>query len=198
MFDDYFLTGLASAGMEDSLMALTKFKMDTLRRAIEESVYTAKDAHRLDKKHKVYVANTMEEMIANIMERKEPVHLDEVLDESNGKCFVVDGMRYTYACVVELEEPQKMCSHRELARWLAKGRGEYKYADASGLPEDAVRNMSTTDYRYGEADEDEPVSNILVRKWRDTVWHEPTVQYMQEDTMYPRFLLSMYTALEKS
>lgn len=198
MFDDYFMTGLASAGMDDSLMALTKFKMDTLRRTIEESVYTARDAHRLNKNHKVYVANTMKEMMANIMERKEPVHLDEILDESNGKCFVVGGMRYTYACVVELTEPQKMCSHRELARWLAKGRGEYKYADTSGLPEDAVRNISTTDYRYEEADEDDPVSNILVRKWRDKAWQEPTVQYIQEDAMYPRFLLSMYTALEKS
>ena len=36
-------------------MALTKFKMDTLRRTIEESVYTARDAHRINKNHKVYV-----------------------------------------------------------------------------------------------------------------------------------------------
>lgn len=59
-----------------------------------------------------------------------------------------------------------LVTNRELSKWLAKGRGEYR--NQTGL----VSNY----YVYDETESDEVVpSYIKVRRWDDNEWHEPTV-----------------------
>ena len=70
-----------------------------------------------------------------------------------------------------LPDPPKprRATNRELSRWLAQGNGE-----CLGSQDDAdtawnyPQECSDTDVREG----------AKVRKWSDTEWHEPTVDYM--------------------
>lgn len=71
-----------------------------------------------------------------------------------------------------LPDPPKprRATNRELSRWLAQGNGE-----CLGSQDDAdtawnyPQECSDTDVREG----------AKVRKWSDTEWHEPTVDYIR-------------------
>ena len=74
-------------------------------------------------------------------------------------------------CAEITEEPKpRRATIRELSKWLAQGNGEYK----SGI------GLILTSFSYDNSWKmDEPVDNAYtVRKWEDTEWHEPTVDYM--------------------
>ena len=62
--------------------------------------------------------------------------------------------------------------NRHLSLWLAKGYGEFRY----------VADLNVfTDYCYNNNEEHATVAdNILVRKWEDTEWYEPTLEYCKE------------------
>lgn len=63
----------------------------------------------------------------------------------------------------------RRATNRELSRWLAQGNGEI------GNISDCVMAY----HSYGKLAGDSPVwSEIKVRKWSDTEWHEPTVDYL--------------------
>lgn len=75
-------------------------------------------------------------------------------------------------CAKIPEEP-KPCraTKRELVRWIAQGKGEWKN-------EHAEYAFSQCDSYY-ESEADEPCSEkIVVRKWDDSEWHEPTREYL--------------------
>ena len=56
----------------------------------------------------------------------------------------------------------------QLAEWASKGFGIMKRSD-----------YITTDLSFDEGSENSPVSdNVLVRKWGDNEWHEPTREYL--------------------
>ena len=62
----------------------------------------------------------------------------------------------------------KLATHRELARWLAEGKGQY-------------RSIFTTasSFTYANEDENNSVNELLaVRRWDDTEWHKPTREYL--------------------
>lgn len=62
----------------------------------------------------------------------------------------------------------ELVTHRELARWLAEGNGQF-------------RRLFTTasTFTYANVDEDNSVDeSIAVRKWDDTEWHKPTRGYL--------------------
>lgn len=60
---------------------------------------------------------------------------------------------------------------RELAKWCAQGNGQIQ--DTSRL------NCVFTGIDYGPDCDDHVAPKIYkVRKWEDTEWHEPTVDYM--------------------
>lgn len=79
----------------------------------------------------------------------------------------------TYRHCAEIpEEPKpRRATNKELSKWLAKGHGEYTDAKYS------VSSYSTYAYLF-DSEESEVSCNILVRKWDDVGWHEPTVDYM--------------------
>ena len=82
----------------------------------------------------------------------------------------------TYRHCAEIpEEPKpRRATNRELSKWLAKGHGEYTNTQCSKC---AASSYSTYAYLF-DSEESEVGYNILVRKWDDVGWHEPTVDYM--------------------
>ena len=103
-----------------------------------------------------------------------------VWDHNDGKCVETDvvavlpnrtnpviATKLTWMYCAEIPEP-KLATHRELARWLAEGKGQY-------------RMILTTDSNltYANEDENNSVNELLtVRKWSDTEWHKPTREYL--------------------
>lgn len=82
----------------------------------------------------------------------------------------------TYFChcadIPEEAKPGRATS-RELAKWLAQGNGEWCMKNGTG------QIGANTNYGYSKYEENQNVTDgILVRKWEDTEWHEPTVDYM--------------------
>ena len=71
------------------------------------------------------------------------------------------------------EIPEVLCSratNRELAKWLVQGKGQYHVSGDERL---------WTEHHYNIEYDDEECSNlILVRKWGDKEWHEPTREYL--------------------
>lgn len=76
----------------------------------------------------------------------------------------------------EIHDPPKprRATNRELARWLAQGNGEWINVKCD--------TSTSSDYLYEYEKYDEPlIKDIRVRKWSDTEWHEPTVDYLGID-----------------
>ena len=96
---------------------------------------------------------------------------------------MVEGVYYRKADVDELIESLKAvhnielpdhpkprrATNRELSRWLAQGNGE-----CLGSQDDA-----DTAWNYPMESSNAPLrEGAKVRKWSDTEWHEPTVDYL--------------------
>lgn len=98
-----------------------------------------------------------------------------ILAQSSGHSFRVltDNNVICYRrCALLPEKPEpRRATNRELAKWLAQGNGEVQ--DKSAL------YCTFTSLNYGPKLEDHPViDHYKIRKWDDTEWHEPTVDYM--------------------
>lgn len=81
----------------------------------------------------------------------------------------------TYEHCALLPDPPKprMATWLEVARWCATG---------NGLVYDTDRDKIDTGIMFKPSNESEPImDSIKVRKWSDTEWHEPTVEYLGID-----------------
>ena len=80
-----------------------------------------------------------------------------------------------YECCFEIpEEPKpRMATNRELARWLVQGNGEW-----GRIYSDEVKTVNTSWWYEPGFESGTLQYDIRVRKWDDTEWHEPDVQYM--------------------
>ena len=70
------------------------------------------------------------------------------------------------------EIPEVTVTYRKLARWLAEGNGEVK---------DTLNDKGAiyTSQFYLEGQENNAVEDsVYVRKWDDTEWHKPTMEYL--------------------
>lgn len=80
---------------------------------------------------------------------------------------------YVYMHCAEIPEdpkPRRWATHRELSKWLAQGNGELLREGSS---------EATTSFEYSLDYKDSAVGDFnYVRKWKDTYWREPTVDYM--------------------
>ena len=89
--------------------------------------------------------------------------------------YPVKTSRNCYSRCAEIPEELKprRATNRELAKWLAQGNGEWKWGGSNSCFTNGYYYSCTSD------DANRPVSDdILVRKWDDTQWHEPTVDYL--------------------
>ena len=72
-------------------------------------------------------------------------------------------------CAEIPEVPElELVTYRELARWLAEGNGEVMWA-----------NNVLSNWNYSTDEENKALDESLsVRKWDDTEWHKPTMEYL--------------------
>lgn len=86
-------------------------------------------------------------------------------------CLVVtDHSSWLHCALLPAKPKPRRATNRELAKWLAQGKGEAKSSPAG-------RIVASIAYEGGV--EDKRVCNsISVRKWDDTEWHEPTAEYL--------------------
>ena len=79
-------------------------------------------------------------------------------------------------CAFIPERPApKRATYRELAKWLAQGNGEF----TEGIEVSGKGPFTKTTNYYDASLSNSPVNAAAkVRKWEDTEWHEPTVDYM--------------------
>jgi hypothetical protein len=74
-------------------------------------------------------------------------------------------------CAKIPEIPEVLATNRELARWLAEGKGEVM--SCGNVPE--VRSS----FSYDSTAANEPIAGkFIVRKWDDTEWHVPSREYL--------------------
>lgn len=93
-------------------------------------------------------------------------------DEYIGDDFP-DGISFYRIKPDEPDEPEesKPVTNRELARWLAQGNGEYYEYDCDGW-----ESHRCIEYQYEQ--DNLPVSTVMVIKWEDEEWHNPTREYL--------------------
>lgn len=113
----------------------------------------------------------------------EPPHEENVLYVNRRYKIVVallesGGVTMFEYCAEIPEKPApRIATNRELAKWLAQGKGEWKYEHE---PDSKLEsNFASINYLY----EDSSACNFVstktkVRKWSDTEWHKPDVEYM--------------------
>lgn len=169
----------------DSVMYYTRELIKTqVKDFIESNTLSLSSSYKAIKGSSVYAANCKKELCQMFLGDEATSELQDILKDTHENPlidenpFIVDGKAYKYILVMQPYQDPKFCTHRMLAYWIASGIGEYKYLDKSDIPEEAARYMSTTDYYYRDEDANEAVSNVVVRRWVDNEWHEPSMNYM--------------------
>lgn len=100
-----------------------------------------------------------------------------ILAQSSGHSFRVltDNNVICYRrCALLPEKPApRRATNRELAKWLAQGKGEW------GISKFGVIEKAEIGWFYDTGYEKQILqSELRVRKWDDTEWQVPTVDYM--------------------
>ena len=94
-----------------------------------------------------------------------------IVERMDGICAIChDGEIYPYCAEIPEAPKPRMATNRELSKWLAQGNGELNVNGCSSIYQDCS---------YDIGKENEIADEFLrVRKWSDTEWHEPTVDYI--------------------
>lgn len=110
--------------------------------------------------------NTMDYAVSSMI-----VAIVERMDGLCAMCY--DGESYPHCAEIPEEPKPRRATNRELAWWLAQGNGEWCMKNGTG------QIGANTNYGYSTYKENQNVTDgVLVRKWEDTEWHEPTAEYM--------------------
>lgn len=89
---------------------------------------------------------------------------------------ITSSYQWDYCAKIPEEPKPRRATNRELSKWLSDNKGEYR--THTGLVSNA--------YTYDASESDTAVSSLFqVRKWEDTDWREPTVDYMGIDLPLP-------------
>ena len=90
--------------------------------------------------------------------------------DAGERIITSNGYGWAYCCEIPEEPNHRRATNREVSKWLAQGNGEL--IENSGFVVQYGKN-----YPLGK--ENDPLeNNIKVRKWEDTGWHEPTIDYL--------------------
>lgn len=92
-----------------------------------------------------------------------------VVRTKEGTLQVIGDWRWQHCAEIPEEPKPRRATNRELANWLAKGKGQILGTKISTI----------YDYDAGVADNGEVPQFFKVRKWEDIGWHEATVDYME-------------------
>lgn len=106
-----------------------------------------------------------------------------VIRTINGTTQVVGdcSLRWQHCAEIPEEPKPRRATNLEVAKWCATGKGLCKIKNNDDKPENDYVSIY---YEYRQKDENKPAyGTCLIRKWEDTDWHEPTVDYIGiEDT----------------
>lgn len=93
-----------------------------------------------------------------------------IIKHKKSNLAITTDIVYFCHCAEIPEEPKpRRATNRELAKWIAQGKGEKLYDN----------RIIETNHKYDSCNESNPVNGYtLIRKWDDTDWQEPTVDYM--------------------
>lgn len=84
--------------------------------------------------------------------------------------LATDGTKWNFCANVPAP---RRATNRDLAKWLAQGKGEW------GISKFGVIEKAEIGWFYDTGYEKQTLlSELRVRKWDDTEWHEPDVEYM--------------------
>ena len=96
------------------------------------------------------------------------------IPRSDSCLAVTDHTTWLHMALLPDHPKPRRVTNRELSRWLAQGNGEWKLEGPV-----SEEDQCSSDYAYFEKYEHYKLDcDILVRKWEDTEWHEPTVEYL--------------------
>ena len=88
--------------------------------------------------------------------------------------FPVIAVKHAWEHCAEIPK-QKSVTNRELARWLAEGKGEMRSGNLT---------MTFTNLAYDFSMANDPIDErVIVRKWDDTGWFSPTREYLGLEEM---------------
>ena len=92
------------------------------------------------------------------------------IPRSDSCLAVTDHTTWLHMALLPDSPKPRRATNRELARWLAQGNGEVKYASQYAVK---------IKIDYGTKCDNDPChESFRVRKWEDTDWHEPDVEYI--------------------
>ena len=93
---------------------------------------------------------------------------EEYRDKEIKPVLATDGTKWNYCANVP--EPRR-ATNIEFSRWLSQGYGQV-HTDSNG-------GMTDTAVTYDDQCDDTPVRDgLMARRWGDTEWHEPTIDYL--------------------
>ena len=72
----------------------------------------------------------------------------------------------------------RRATNREIAHWLAYGNGEACYFNKVTLTDCFTEFRYHPDYADDLISANSTGSRLMLRKWSDTEWHEPTIDYL--------------------
>lgn len=79
----------------------------------------------------------------------------------------------SYYLLYPYEEPKKRMTNRQIAEWLARGKGEYSRDDC---------DSAYAEYSYYKSERNNEVdSGMKIRSWGSEEWIEPTVDIYERD-----------------
>ena len=95
-----------------------------------------------------------------------------IVERMDGICAIChDGEIYPYCAEIPEKPAPRKATWLEVAKWCATG---------NGLIYDTNRDRIDTGIMFNPDNEHEPIMDELkVRKWGDTEWHTPDVEYME-------------------
>ena len=97
------------------------------------------------------------------------------IPRSDSSIAVTEHTTWLHMAILPDPPKPRRATNRELARWLAQGNGEWKLEG----PVSEEDQCSSGYYSYFEKYENYELDcDMLVRKWENTEWHEPTVDYL--------------------
>lgn len=133
-----------------------KFNGIDLKEVIEQQIFNP------PKKMLVW-NNTMDYAVLSLV-----VAIVERMDGLCAMCY--DGETFPHCAEIPDVQKPRRATNRNLSQWLAKGLGEVRRTDS---------NIAFTNYSYDiRKANDELPDELLIKKWGDNYWHEPTEDYI--------------------
>lgn len=95
------------------------------------------------------------------------------IPRSDSFIAVTDHSTWLHMALLPDPPKSRRATNRELAKWLAQGNGE------CGISKFGVIEKAEIGWFYDTGYEKQTLqSELRVRKWDDTEWHKPTVDYL--------------------